>query len=111
MTIIVGLLMAFHSLWALDYTNHIFDSHGTKTDLNYLVSRVEAGDVVLVGEQHGFYPHHQTQYDVVKNLQQAGFSVSVGMEHVPYTLQQGLSDYVKGSMSEEDFLKLMIVGE
>ncbi|MCB0356734.1 MAG: ChaN family lipoprotein [Bdellovibrionales bacterium] len=97
-------LLLLQSAWGLEYTNHIYDQLGQKTDLNHLISQVNEGDVVIVGEQHGFYPHHETQSNVIQSLQNLGFRVDVGMEHVPYTIQNELSAYISGQLSQDDFL-------
>jgi uncharacterized iron-regulated protein len=66
---------------------------------------VQPGDVLVVGEKHGFYPHHQNQSQVISILQDFGHSVHLGFEHMDYTKQGALADYLNGSLSEPKFLK------
>lgn len=101
------LFVLLNTAGALEYTQYIYDGQGRRTDLNSLMAQVQTGDVVIVGEKHGFFPHHEVQKSVIESLQKLGFRVDVGMEHVPYTLQKPLEDYVAGQMSEEAFLKLL----
>lgn len=99
------LLMMAPAALGAQYQNYIYDSQGQPSDLNALISRVHEGDVVLVGERHGFYPHHETQFKIVQSLQNLGYSVDVGIEHVPYPLQPDLDSYVTHQTTEETFLK------
>ena len=105
MAFLTFLLLSLQSAFGLNYSNHIYDAHGKKSDLNHVLASVQSGDVVIVGENHGFYPHHETQLKVVSNLQNLGFTVDVGIEHVPYTLQQELDDFIIGKSTEERFLQ------
>ncbi len=105
MAVLAFLCLMVQSAWGLQYTNHVYDGSGKKTDLNYLMAQIEEGDVVIVGEKHGFFPHHETQGLVVQSLQNLGFVVDVGIEHVPYPLQSELDSYVYGKSTEGEFLR------
>ncbi len=85
----------------------VFDSQGQPALLQDLLVKVQPGQVIFVGETHGFYPHHLNQIAVISQLRARGLKVSVAIEHIDYTLQEHLSDWVQGKVSENDFLSLI----
>lgn len=104
MSFFAFLLLFSQSLWAAQFDQFVYDSFGHPSDVSSLLTEVREGDVVIVGEKHGFSPHHEQQLKVIQALQNLGFVVDVGMEHVPYTLQKPLNDFVSGQLSEDNFL-------
>ncbi|MCB9026266.1 MAG: ChaN family lipoprotein [Bdellovibrionaceae bacterium] len=104
MSFLASLFFVFHSAWALEYTNHIYNNLGQKTDLSHIISQVHEGDVVIVGEKHGFFPHHEMQASVIESLQKLGFRVDVGMEHISYLKQNDLNDYFQVKITEDQLL-------
>lgn len=92
---------------AFQYQTHVYNSDGKPALLGDWLESIEEGDVILVGEKHGFFPHHEMQTHIIQNLIDRGLTVDVGIEHVPYTLQGGLDSYVSEAISESEFLKLL----
>lgn len=87
-----------------EYQQFTFDSQGNPSSLKSLIDNVMLGDVVVVGELHGFYPSHEVQKQVITSLQAKGYKVSVGIEHLNYLQQGELDDYTAGNTAENDFL-------
>lgn len=74
------------------------------------LSRVSAGSVVVIGENHGFKEHQDQQVAVMQALRGLGLKVSVGMEFFTYTHQPLVDSYRAGTLSEPDFLKAISWG-
>jgi uncharacterized iron-regulated protein len=87
------------------YQNHFFNSQGEAENISTLLNKVQNGDVILLGENHGIWPHHKNQLSIIMQLMQKSFVVDIGFEHIPYTKQPDLDSYANGDISEKDFLK------
>jgi len=80
---------------------------GEKVNLGRLVGQIEPGEVLVLGENHGFSPHHENQYDVLLNLvglNPRGLRLSVGMEFFPRFAQKAVDEFISGLLPETDFL-------
>ena len=87
----------------------LFNETGTAIHLHEFTHRVKAGDVVVVGELHGFHPHHQNQITIIRELQALGFNVAVGVEHLAYPQQNFLDQYTSGKIDEPTFMAEKLV--
>lgn len=85
---------------------YIFDGQAHLSNEHTLIDSIQKGDIVLVGEEHGVYLHHQFQLEVIKQLQAKGYVVYVAIEHFSTPQQADLNSYLKGDLSEEEFLKV-----
>lgn len=72
--------------------------------LNEALALVRAGDIVLLGEQHGTAEIAAQQVQVLQQLRAQGLKVSVGMEFFSWSDQGIVSDFHQGRLLEEDFL-------
>ncbi|MDZ4082908.1 MAG: ChaN family lipoprotein [Bdellovibrionales bacterium] len=71
-----------------------------------LVSRVEAGGVLVLGELHGNQTHYLRQKAALTALKANGrCTVSVGLEFLSWVHQASVDDYFDGKLAEPDFLK------
>ncbi len=107
-SIVIGLFLALSSIPSfakMTVQESQFDSVGNKANFWTFINNVNEGDVVLLGEQHGFYFHHRNQAKVIEALIQRGLSVSVGIEHIDYTKQAILDEFTLGDIEEEEFFK------
>lgn len=75
------------------------------TSLEQALATVKAGDIVVLGEQHGTSVQADQQVKVMKQLKDMGLSVSVGLEFFEYLDQSSVYQWRRGLLSEENFLK------
>ncbi|AGH95215.1 ChaN family lipoprotein [Pseudobdellovibrio exovorus] len=99
----------FLALSALFYSScafsQLFDGRtGQETSLENLLSRVQAGHIVILGENHGLASHKEQHLEILRGLRAKGLKVSVGMEFVNYTDQTYLDQYRAGALTEDQFL-------
>ena len=87
------------------FEEYSFDNQGNEVAKNSFLKQLQPGMVVVIGENHGFDPHHQNQHSVISEIIKAGYSVSVGTEHLFYTKQSLLDDYAKGKLDRASFLQ------
>lgn len=73
--------------------------------LEQALQTVQAGDVVVLGEEHGTKVQPEEQLQVMQALRQKGLKVSVGMEFFDETQQAAVDAWRGGALSEADFLK------
>lgn len=81
-----------------------------------LAAKVGAGDALILGEEHAtedkksdvpLLIHHDNQLRMMSLIHARGIPVSVGMEFLPYTTQQGVDTYLRGEMPENVFRNLV----
>jgi uncharacterized iron-regulated protein len=73
--------------------------------LTDITKNIEPGTVLVVGEYHGYKPHHQNQRDLLAQLSGQGLSFHLGMEFFTYTDQDRVDEFLDQKISEVDFLK------
>ena len=78
---------------------------GNVIGMDELIGELSKASVVYVGEMHTSTEDHKIQLAVLKKLSQGGRCVELAMEMFPTTAQPVLDRYVRGEMSQEDFLK------
>lgn len=61
--------------------------------------------IVFVGESHINPDHHAAQLEIIRSLRAKGAKLAIGMEMFPREKQPVLDQWVKGSLSEDEFLK------
>lgn len=61
--------------------------------------------VIFVGEHHDNYAHHLNQLEIIKELYSQDKKIAVGFEMIQKQFQPVLDDYIKGNISEYEFLK------
>lgn len=74
-------------------------------DLSEIIDEIRDKRVVYVGEQHDDYGHHRVQLEVIRSLYDRGVKISVGMEMFQRPFQPAIDSYMKGEISEREFLK------
>jgi uncharacterized iron-regulated protein len=76
------------------------------TTIESVVSKVNAGGVLILGELHGNATHYLRQKAALAALAGAGrCTVSVGLEFLSWVHQSFVDDYFDGKLAEADFLK------
>lgn len=101
-SVLLLIISMFHAQMAF---SQLFDGHSlSKTNLNDLVSRVQPGSLVLLGESHAVGSHRDQHVEVLQALRAKGLKVSVGLEFVNYTDQALVNQYRNGELVEADFL-------
>jgi len=78
---------------------------GNVISMDELTGRLSDVSVVYVGEKHTSAEDHKIQLEVLQKLSQGGRCVELAMEMFPAKAQPVLDRYVRGGISQEDFLK------
>lgn len=73
--------------------------------LTELLNRIEGNRVVMIGETHDRYGHHQNQLEVIRGLDQRGIPIAIGMEYFQRPFQPHLDDFVAGRIDEATLLQ------
>lgn len=74
------------------------------TNLAGIVADLQDVRVVFIGEQHDQYAHHLNQYNLIKQLHEAGHQVAIGMEMFQRPVQNALDAYLAGAIDEKALL-------
>lgn len=83
----------------------IFDGQNLNpASLDQVVSGVQPGSVLILGESHGLAAHQAQHLQILSKLRSAGLAVSVGLEFLNYPDQAFVDQFVQGQLSEADFL-------
>lgn len=105
------LIFVFSWTYAHAETSRIIDGRtGNERSFEQFLETIPLGAVVLIGEQHAYTVHQQEQLQVLKNAQERGHLVSVGMEFFSYPFQDKVDSWRNGELSEGDFLKAISWG-
>ena len=78
---------------------------GNVISMDELTGKLSNVSVVYVGETHTSAEDHKIQLAVLQKLSQGGRCVELAMEMFPATAQPVLDRYIRGEMSQENFLK------
>ncbi len=70
-----------------------------------LVKRLSSSDIVFLGEIHDNPDHHLIQIQILQSLSEKWGKLTLAVEFLPSTKQLCLNRYMKGTTSEEQFLK------
>ncbi len=70
-----------------------------------LITYLFGNRVIYIGEQHTKFSHHIIQYQIIKDLYEMGMDLAIGMEMFSRSYQKYLDMYIKGDISEKEFLK------
>ena len=70
-----------------------------------LIERIEARDVIYVGETHDRYDHHLNQLAVIRGLHERGGQIAIGMEQFQRPFQPHVDDFVAGRIDAAALLE------
>lgn len=71
-----------------------------------LAPRLAGVRLLFIGESHTSMEFHVAQLRVIRELQEAGRPVLIGLEMFPYTEQEQLDHWIEGLLTEEGFVDL-----
>jgi uncharacterized iron-regulated protein len=78
---------------------------GDALEATTLFDRLSQDQVVLLGERHDSAPHHRWQLDTLQALFARRPALVVGLEMFPRRVQPVLDAWVRGELSEDEFLR------
>lgn len=78
---------------------------GESIGLDQALDEVRPGDIVVIGENHGFKTHQNNQLDILHGIKARGLKVSLGMEFFYYPDQDLVNQYLSKEITEETFLQ------
>lgn len=73
--------------------------------LDEIIERVAGKTIIYVGETHVHYEDHRLQLEVIRKLHERGGKLAIGMEMFQRPFQKALDDYMKGAVTEKEFLR------
>jgi uncharacterized iron-regulated protein len=76
-----------------------------------IAAQIRPGQIIVMGENHGFHSSQAAQMQLLNALRNAGLSVSVGLEFFYYPDQGTVDRFRDGGLSETDFLKQIAWGQ
>lgn len=82
-----------------------------QVSLQEIAQRIRPGQIIVMGESHGFKTAQQAQLELMEALRSAGLKVSSGLEFFYYPDQNLVDDYRLGILSEADFLQKIQWGQ
>lgn len=68
-----------------------------------MLTELRGSQVLLIGERHDTYSHHELQLKVIESVKAEGKPVAIGMEMFETLSQKQLDEWVSGRLSERDF--------
>lgn len=71
-----------------------------------VMQQIDNARVVLVGEAHTRWDHHQVQLEILKQLYQSNPDLAIGVEWFQRPYQKHLDAYIAGEISEQEMLRL-----
>lgn len=89
----------------VDQLAYVDGTTGQQLTYADVMARIQAHDVILVGEQHDQMLHHRIERRVVEIAVATGSSVAVGLEMLPWPYQSELDRYNSGVIDEEQLAK------
>ncbi len=72
------------------------------------LSRLTEAPIILVGEHHTNPAHHAIQLSVIKELNDSGADVAVGLEMFRQENQAALDQWIDGELSEKEFAAIYL---
>lgn len=83
----------------------IFEGNsGYALNLSNTMPDLKAGDIVIIGENHGLKTHQAQQLEIMNEIRKRGLKVSVGLEFFYFPDQPLVNQWIAGTLSEADFL-------
>lgn len=81
--------------------------NGENVSVETLVSEVDPGSTLFLGELHGFDVVASGQMQILEELRRQGHTTNVALEFFTFTKQDVVDQFVQGLLDESSFLKQM----
>lgn len=81
--------------------------NGESVSVKTLVSEIEEGSSLFLGELHGFDVVASGQLQILEELRRQGHKIDVALEFFTFTKQDAVDQFVQGLIEENTFLKQM----
>ena len=75
------------------------------SDIEGIMPELADKRVVIIGEIHDRFDHHQTQLEIIRRLHAMHPRLAIGMEAFQQPFQHFLDDYVEGRLSDRQMLR------
>ncbi|WP_413291005.1 ChaN family lipoprotein [Bdellovibrio sp. HCB337] len=82
-----------------------------RISVQQIAQKIRPGQIIVMGEHHGFKTAQQGQLELMEALRAAGHKVSSGLEFFYYPDQALVDDYRLGALTEADFLQKIQWGQ
>ena len=80
---------------------------GEPIDFEEMVESLTNARLIYIGEVHTIKRHHRFQLRVIEALYQKNTQLAIGLEMLPFTVQEHLDRWIEGDLNEKEFLKLI----
>lgn len=99
------LIMSFLSVRAQEIPIFSGTNPQIRLGLMEVAQKVRPGQIIVMGEHHGFKTAQRAQLELMKALRDQGLKASAGLEFFYYPDQGLVEDYRRGALVEADFLQ------
>ena len=72
-----------------------------------MVESLTNARLIYIGEIHTLKRHHRFQLSIIEALCQTNTRLAIGLEMLPFTVQEHLDRWIEGELNEKEFLKLI----
>ena len=80
---------------------------GEPISFEEMVESLTNARLIYIGEVHTLKRHHRFQLSVIEALYQTNTRLAIGLEMLPFTVQEHLDRWIEGELNEKEFLKLI----
>ena len=80
---------------------------GEPISFEEMVESLTNARLIYVGEVHTLKRHHRFQLRVIEALYQTNTRLAIGLEMLPFTVQEHLDRWIEGKLKEKEFLNLI----
>jgi len=100
---VLGLLSCIHLREAV----YLDIYQGEPIPFEEMIASLTKARLIYIGEVHTIKRHHRLQLRVLRALDEKNIPLAIGMEMLPFTVQEHLDRWVAGELGEKEFLKLV----
>lgn len=110
---VISLVICLVVFLALPSCIHVreavhFDAYqGEPVPFEEMIDSLAQARLVYIGEIHTLKRHHRFQLRVIKALSARNIPLAVGLEMLPFTVQEHLDAWIEGRLSEREFRRLI----
>lgn len=80
---------------------------GEPISFEEMVESLTNARLIYIGEVHTLKRHHRFQLSVIEALYQTNTRLAIGLEMLPFTVQEHLDRWIEGELKEKEFLNLI----
>lgn len=110
LSVFTAILVFSFMVQAQTLSGLIDGNNSVSTSVAGAVAGIQAGSIVVIGENHGLKTHQTQQIQIMQALRDRGLIVAVGLEFLEYPFQADVNAFRRGLLTEDQFLKRVAWG-